>query len=249
MDNPAASSSFDVNCSMSATESSKDNLQRSPKQFQTAFWKLKLVLFTLELKLDFSEQFPKNGSVSDEEGRLPPRGTHPAEEAECNPRVATAPPQACIYTGPNSRLRSIQQSDTVDDLFYTTILESSTINFTTRRDPVISQVMTFVKQNEWPSEDSIPQNIVDFYNRRHELTVQKECLMWGHRIIPPGKLHEKLLLTLHEGHLGTVKMKNVARGYFWWPRLDKEIETITKPCNGCASTQPDPLRTPLHPWQ
>ncbi|GFN82081.1 integrase core domain protein [Plakobranchus ocellatus] len=71
--------------------------------------------------------------------------------------------------------------------------------------------MKFVKQNKWPSADSIPQNILDFYNRRHELTVQQECLICGHCIIPPGKLHEKLLLTLHDGHLGTVKMKNVAR--------------------------------------
>ncbi|GFO07265.1 hypothetical protein PoB_003377000 [Plakobranchus ocellatus] len=52
MNDLAASSSFEVNCSMLATESSKDNLQRSPKRFQSAFWKLKLVVFTLELKLD-----------------------------------------------------------------------------------------------------------------------------------------------------------------------------------------------------
>ncbi|GFO24465.1 hypothetical protein PoB_005097000 [Plakobranchus ocellatus] len=36
MDDMAAPSSFEVNCSTSATESSKDNLHRSSKRFQSA---------------------------------------------------------------------------------------------------------------------------------------------------------------------------------------------------------------------
>ncbi|GFN80538.1 hypothetical protein PoB_000704400 [Plakobranchus ocellatus] len=51
MDDLAASSSFEVNCLMSATESSKDSLQTSPKRFQSAYLKLKL-LFTLLLKCE-----------------------------------------------------------------------------------------------------------------------------------------------------------------------------------------------------
>ncbi|GFO43473.1 polyprotein [Plakobranchus ocellatus] len=70
-----------------------------------------------------------------------------------------------------------------------------------------------------------------------------------HRSIPPGKHHEKILLTLHEGHIDIVKMKNIAREYVWWPGVDTEIKTITNTCNECASTQPDPLKVPLHPWQ
>ncbi|GFO04563.1 hypothetical protein PoB_003106800 [Plakobranchus ocellatus] len=39
------------------------------------------------------EEFKKRGPPR-------PRGTHPAEEAECNPGVAPGPPQACIPAGP-----------------------------------------------------------------------------------------------------------------------------------------------------
>ena len=44
-------------------------------------------------------------------------------------------------------------------------------------------------------------------------------------------------------------MKNVARGIFWWPNLDKDIEKGMKDCEMCATTQADPRKAPLHPWQ
>ncbi|GFN86901.1 hypothetical protein PoB_001340700 [Plakobranchus ocellatus] len=50
-----------------------------------------------------------------ETGLPPPRVSHPAEEAGCNPRAATAPPQACISEGPqqptviNSAIASVLQ--------------------------------------------------------------------------------------------------------------------------------------------
>ena len=43
-------------------------------------------------------------------------------------------------------------------------------------------------------------------------------------------------------------MKNIARGYFWWPGLDKCIEDLAKSCAECQAVKRAPPTAPLHPW-
>ena len=73
--------------------------------------------------------------------------------------------------------------------------------------------------------------------------------MWGGRVIIPTKLRQQLLEQLHEGHLGVVKMKTVARSYFWYPGSDSDIENLTKKCAGCSQAQNNPPLAPLHTWE
>ncbi|GFO47139.1 Pol polyprotein [Plakobranchus ocellatus] len=116
-----------------------------------------------------------------------------------------------------------------------------------RGDKVMSQVISFVAKDDWPN--TIDPEIHPFHRKRHEMTVRQDCRLWGHRVIPPQKLRSQMLETLHQGHLGMDKMKALARNYFWWPGLDKDIEAMSKSCSGCAMSQPDPPLSPLHPWQ
>lgn len=43
-------------------------------------------------------------------------------------------------------------------------------------------------------------------------------------------------------------MKAVARSYFWWPGLDKEIKDQAQSCEACRSVKTCPGTAPLHPW-
>lgn len=52
-----------------------------------------------------------------------------------------------------------------------------------------------------------------FRHRHMELSVESDCILWGYRTINPTKLREKVLLALHESHLGIVKTKSLARSY------------------------------------
>lgn len=72
-----------------------------------------------------------------------------------------------------------------------------------------------------------------FFNQRFELTIEQGCLLWCHRLVIPVKFPNDLLDELHHTHLGTVKMKSVARLYIWWPGIDNDTETITKKCDLC----------------
>ena len=44
-------------------------------------------------------------------------------------------------------------------------------------------------------------------------------------------------------------MKRLARGYVWWPGIDKELEFAVKTCEECQENQRLPARAPMHPWE
>lgn len=115
----------------------------------------------------------------------------------------------------------------------------------TARDPVLSRVLRAVTDG-WSWTD---KNLTQFYEKRHEITVQNNVLFWGIRVIIPSKLQEKILQELHQGHTGMVKMKSLARSHLWWPGVDFDIEKSTKQCLGCQVTRNEPKEAPVHPWE
>jgi len=79
-----------------------------------------------------------------------------------------------------------------------------------------------------------------YWHRRHELSVEQGCLLWGIRVIVPLKLQGQVLEELHQSLTGIARMKSVARSYVWWPGLDGDIESMAKSCNKCQSCQSTP---------
>ena len=115
----------------------------------------------------------------------------------------------------------------------------------TRTDAILSKVCKFTVEG-WPEERD--SDLKPYYHRKDELTVESGCLLWGTRVIVPTKLRPRLLQELHRDHPGVWKMKAVARSYFWWPGLDKEIEQVASSCVECQSVKNSPPSAPLHPW-
>ena len=116
----------------------------------------------------------------------------------------------------------------------------------TRTNPVLSKFLHSVKTG-WP--ESVVTELHPFFNRRNELTVEKECELWGTRVIVPVDLQPKIMSLLDEMHASMVKMKVLARSYVWWPNLDKDIEDCTKNCESCQRNHNEEQRTPLHPLE
>ena len=111
---------------------------------------------------------------------------------------------------------------------------------------MLSQVYENARQG-WRKH--CPDHLKEYHVHRDEISVNGFCLMWGIRVIIPRKHQKRVLEELHQGHLGIVKMKSLARSYIWWPGIDKDIEAIVQSCEGCQQVQKAPALAPLHPWE
>ena len=130
-----------------------------------------------------------------------------------------------------------------------TPLTSTVIKRWTDRDPTLSKVRRWVLEG-WPERETDvgSSELVPYHRRRWELGVEGGCVLWGCRVVIPGKGREMALQLLHDGHPGMARMKSLARGYLWWPGMDKAIEERVRGCTACQSTRKDPPVAPLHSW-
>ncbi len=107
----------------------------------------------------------------------------------------------------------------------------------TARDRLLSEVHSHV-QRGWP--DTVDPELKPYKLHENEIGIESGCLMWGIRVIVPVSLQPALLKSLHETHPGITKMKSIARSYFWWNGMDKDIENHVKNCTACQAGQNSP---------
>ena len=115
----------------------------------------------------------------------------------------------------------------------------------TAKDPVLAKVLLFLDCG-WPN--TVDEELKPFVHRREELSIQQGCILWGSRVIIPAKGREEMLNELHQEHLGSTKMKQLARSYVWWPGMDRDLEQMSAGCSVCLANRALPKKAPLHPW-
>lgn len=89
-----------------------------------------------------------------------------------------------------------------------------------------------------------------YYRKREELSHFEGCILWGHQVVVLSQAQETILKVLYEGHPGSTRMKQLARGYVWWPNINTQLEGIVSSCEKCQHTHPLPAIAQLHlrPW-
>lgn len=139
----------------------------------------------------------------------------------------------------------------VDNLMHVLYANSSDIGYlnfkiiqeNTKKDQLLSKIIEYCRTG-WPNKNLIKSELLPFYNRKTEISVDQGCLLWGHRVIIPETNQKAVLKSLHKTHFGIIRMKEVARSYFWWPNLNSEIENIGKSCLICLSNLKNPIKSP-----
>ena len=128
-----------------------------------------------------------------------------------------------------------------------TPLTSSKIRVCTVHDPILSKVMKWVQEG-WPARAQTESDLQPYFQRRDELSTDGGFILWGSRVVIPPRGRERALKLLHEALPGIVRMKALARGFMWWPGMDKAIECCVKECSTCQRCHRQRLYTHgLHP--
>ena len=115
-------------------------------------------------------------------------------------------------------------------------------------DPTLAKVFKYTESG-WPSKSPKDPVLAPFWVKREELSLQDGCVLWGTRVVVPPKLRQSILNELHADHAGSSRMKELARSYVWWPKLDSDLEKLCSSCETCLEHRPSPHRAELHPWE
>ena len=119
------------------------------------------------------------------------------------------------------------------------------IKLATKHDATLSKVLDLVRTG-WM--EKVPDDVQPYVRCQAELSIENDCLLWGTRVVIPKSLQDVLLRSLHDNHPGVTRMKALARSYFWWIGLDKDIESLGRSCESCQAIKSNPAVAPLHPW-
>ena len=115
----------------------------------------------------------------------------------------------------------------------------------TREDKVFGKLLSAIRSGEIDKNDLDMKPFVSIFD---DLYVEQGVIFHGSRVVVPTRQQERLLEELHMTHMGVVKMKGVAREYFYWPLINKHIENIANSCSGCNKFKKRPAPAPLCPW-
>lgn len=90
-------------------------------------------------------------------------------------------------------------------------------------------------QKGWPrSGKHVTDELVLYFNVPNELAVVDSLVMRGSdRLVVPMSLRSRVLDLAHEGHQGIVRTKQRLRELYWWPHMDKCVETLIGSCVPC----------------
>lgn len=111
-------------------------------------------------------------------------------------------------------------------------------------DKVLLEVVRYMTEG-WPKKELLSDECRAFWEIRSELSMEKDIIYRGCRVIPPVGLRSWILELCHEGHFGVVRTKNVVNKSFWLPSVDKAVEKCVCCCSVCSVS--DKMLSTLRP--
>ena len=114
-----------------------------------------------------------------------------------------------------------------------------------RRDSVLVELRKAI-EGGFPKR--LPQCLRDYSAVKDELVVNGDLVTYQGRVLVPDKLRLGVLMLIHESHLGIVECKLIAKRYFYWPGMVKEVEQVVSECAICRAKNPDRQAKVFQAW-
>ena len=123
------------------------------------------------------------------------------------------------------------------------------LRLATQSDPTLSSLTKTVHEG-WPqSKKDCPEQLLDFWSFRQEISEEDGLLYKNHRLIMPYSERLETLKVLHLGHYAIDKMQLRALETVYWPGINKDILKCYQSCRTCIKYSKSQRNEPLqsHP--
>ena len=125
-----------------------------------------------------------------------------------------------------------------------------------KEDPLLRSLAETIITG-WPEDiKDLPNALRPYHAHRDILTVEDGLILRGEALIIPPLEREKVLKSIHEGHMGISKCQFRARQCVYWPGINADIKRMVEACTTCQQHCPQEPRQPLQstpapeqPWQ
>ena len=141
----------------------------------------------------------------------------------------------------NSKAEPIKGLDvTVHDVqIFTEIspLSLAKIKCVTENDPDLKTLRQYIQDGFPANRSDCAESVKTYFGFREELAIVNGLIFKGHWVVIPNQLRDETLKLLHSSHMGIVKTKGRARTSFFWPSINRDIESHLSECRPCATFQ------------
>lgn len=100
----------------------------------------------------------------------------------------------------------------------------------------------------WPDKRKLNKNLHTYFEKRDELALIDDILIWRDRLIIPEVLRKPILNFLHRSHPGIIQTQSLAKTYVYWSRINNDIEEMINKCESCQRYRNKEPETPLNSW-
>lgn len=123
------------------------------------------------------------------------------------------------------------------------------IEIETLKDNTLQQLKIYCL-NDWPSsKNQCHDTVKPYYSLRDEISVNRNILFLGSRVIVPSTLRKMMTDNVHEGHFGIEKCINLAKQVLYWPNMSVDIKNKVESCEVCLQYRRKNVKQPLLPHE
>ncbi|UYV61276.1 K02A2.6-like [Cordylochernes scorpioides] len=102
----------------------------------------------------------------------------------------------------------------------------------------------------WPlHKKNLPSNLKPYWEFKEELHEWQNLICRGNKLLIPKTQRSDILKILHASHQGINNTIALAKGFIYWPGMNKEIEELINNCSIYQQTSRANLKEPMLPHQ
>ena len=104
-------------------------------------------------------------------------------------------------------------------------LSLAKIKRVTENDPDLKTLRQYIQDGFPANRSDCAESVQAYFGFREELAIVNGLIVKGHRVMIPSQLRNEVLKLLHSSHMGIVETKDRARTSFFWPSINRDIES------------------------